>query len=65
MADLDFERLGFQHQMISGIYAATPISYTRAVFFSKEFLMLEQLSVLSPDPILGLAAECRADPNPN
>lgn len=27
--------------------------------------MLEQLSVLSPDPILGLAAECRADPNPN
>jgi aspartate aminotransferase len=34
-------------------------------FFAKEFLMLEQLSVLSPDPILGLAAECRADPNPN
>ena len=28
-------------------------------FFPKEFLMLEQLSVLSPDPILGLAAECR------
>ena len=27
--------------------------------------MLEQLSVLSPDPILGLAAACRADPNPN
>jgi len=27
--------------------------------------MLEHLSVLSPDPILGLAAECRADPNPN
>jgi aspartate aminotransferase len=27
--------------------------------------MLEQLSVLPPDPILGLAAACRADTNPN
>ena len=27
--------------------------------------MLEQLSVLPPDPILGLAAACRADPNPD
>jgi aspartate aminotransferase len=27
--------------------------------------MLEQLSVLAPDPILGLAAVCRADPNPH
>ena len=27
--------------------------------------MLEQLSVLPPDPILGLAATCRADTNPN
>ena len=27
--------------------------------------MLEQLDVYLPDPILGLAAECRADPNPN
>jgi aspartate aminotransferase len=29
-----------------------------------EHTMFEQLPVLPPDPILGLAAACRADPNP-
>ena len=33
--------------------------------YSKSPSMLEQLSVLAPDPILGLAAACRADPNPH
>ena len=40
--------------------------YTPASFFLlKGSPMLEQLSLLPPDPILGLAAACRADPNPD
>ena len=31
----------------------------------REIIMFEELPILPPDSILGLAAECRADPNPD
>ena len=53
--------LGYNVVSISAVLEAavdTDVNHWRA-------LMLQDLQQLPADPILGLAAACRADPNPN